>query len=115
MRYYNLLILALIIGTVNLSWGQSEKKYIARTIAFYNVENLFDTINDPKILDDDRTPTGSDRWTSEKYNSHVNNIAKVISEIGFDVTKNTPDIVGVSEIENKTVLMDLINTTFLKR
>lgn len=48
MRYYNLLILALIIGTVNLSWGQSEKKYIARTIAFYNVENLFDTINDPK-------------------------------------------------------------------
>lgn len=114
MRYYNLLILALIIGTVNLSWGQSEKKYIARTIAFYNVENLFDTINDPKILDDDRTPTGSNRWTSEKYNSHVNNIAKVISEIGFDVTKNTPDIVGVSEIENKTVLMDLINTTFLK-
>ena len=43
--------------------AQSEKIYTIQTIAFYNVENLFDTENDPITFDDDRTPTGKDRWT----------------------------------------------------
>ena len=43
------------------SQDNSKKKYLVNTIAFYNVENLFDTINDPKTWDDDRTPKGKDR------------------------------------------------------
>ena len=86
-----------------------------RTIAFYNVENLFDTINDPNKFDDDRTPEGADRWTSKVYNDHVQKIAKVISEIGNDVTHHAPDVVGLAEIENEAVVQDLINTEYLKR
>lgn len=91
------------------------KKFMVRTVAFYNVENLFDTINDPHKFDDDRTPNGADRWTSKVYNDHVQKIAKVLSEIGTDVTHHAPDIIGVAEIENDAVLTDLINTPYLKK
>ena len=49
------------------SWSQLDptKKYSVNTVAFYNVENLFDTIDDPKTNDDDRTPNGKDKWTDE--------------------------------------------------
>ncbi|ATA72697.1 MULTISPECIES: endonuclease/exonuclease/phosphatase family protein [Capnocytophaga] len=98
-----------------LSFYAQEKKYMVRTIAFYNVENLFDTINDPRTFDDDRTPQGADRWTSKVYNDHVQKIAKVIADIGSDVSKQAPDIVGLCEIENEDVIVDLINTDYLKK
>ncbi|WP_172916795.1 endonuclease/exonuclease/phosphatase family protein [Capnocytophaga canis] len=98
-----------------LSFYAQEKKYMVRTIAFYNVENLFDTINDPRTFDDDRTPQGTDRWTSKVYNDHVQKIAKVIADIGSDVSKQAPDIVGLCEIENEDVIVDLINTDYLKK
>ncbi len=84
-----------------------------RTVAFYNVENLFDTINDPKKFDDDRTPTGKDHWTSAHYNDHLNKLGVTISKIGKDVTGQTPDFVGLCEVENREVVQDLINTSFL--
>ncbi|MDO5609063.1 MAG: endonuclease/exonuclease/phosphatase family protein [Capnocytophaga sp.] len=115
MNKIALLGLALMLKSVFLTVEAQEKKYLVRTIAFYNVENLFDTINDPLKFDDDRTPQGADRWTSEIYNDHVQKIARVISEIGSDVTKQAPDIVGLCEIENENVVVDLINTDYLKK
>lgn len=109
---YFLSAMLLFLSTVGIA---QEKKYMVRTVAFYNVENLFDTINDPKTFDDDRTPGGADRWTSKVYKDHVQKIAKVISEIGGDVTQQAPDIVGLCEIENESVIVDLINTDYLKK
>lgn len=91
-----------------------NKGFKAKTIAFYNVENLFDTINDPLKFDDDRTPDGKEHWTSAYYNDKVTKIAKVIADLGADVTKTAPDIVGVCEIENEAVLVDVINDPQLK-
>lgn len=113
-NYYSLLLLTLF-SFVSLHLQAQEKKFMVRTVAFYNVENLFDTINDPNKFDDDRTPEGADRWTSKVYKDHVQKIAKVISEIGSDVTKQAPDIVGLCEIENQDVIVDLINTDYLKK
>lgn len=79
------------------------------TIAFYNLENLFDFEDDPLTFDDDRTPAGKDHWTEEIYNAKLKNMAQVISEIGADVTGTSPAIIGVCEIENRRVLEDLIN------
>ncbi|HET8885759.1 MAG TPA: endonuclease/exonuclease/phosphatase family protein [Salinimicrobium sp.] len=93
----------------NIFYTQNAKLYEVETIAFYNVENLFDTINDPSTFDDDRTPTGKDKWTKEKYLDKLNSIAKVISEIGIEVSKKPPAIIGLSEIENLQVLEDLIS------
>jgi hypothetical protein len=90
-------------------YTQEPNEYYINTIAFYNLENLFDTENDPKTYDDDRTPTGKDHWTLEKYNSKLRNISRVISEIGKDLTGKPPIIIGVCEIENRKVLEDLIS------
>lgn len=95
--------------TFTASFGQNEKQYKVNTIAFYNVENLFDYEDDPITFDDDRTPEGKDHWTQEIYEAKLANMAKVISEIGEDVTGTSPAIIGVSEIENRRVLEDLLN------
>ena len=89
--------------------SQDKKVFKALTVAFYNLENLFDTENDPITFDDDRTPDGKDRWTLDIYEDKLKKMARVISEIGEELTHNTPVIIGVSEIENRKVLEDLIN------
>ncbi len=93
--------------------SQEKKEYNINTIAFYNLENLFDPADDPLTFDDDRTPNGKDRWTQEIYEKKLKNMARVISEIGFDLTKNAPAIIGVAEIENRKVLDDLVNDPLL--
>ncbi|MEB8346042.1 endonuclease/exonuclease/phosphatase family protein [Flavobacteriaceae bacterium KMM 6898] len=93
--------------------AQSQDHYVIRTVAFYNVENLFDTINDPNTYDDDRTPNGKDQWTADRYQRKIENISKVLSEIGADITTTSPDIIGLCEIENRQVLEDLIAHHYL--
>ncbi len=90
------------------------KTFQIRTISFYNVENLFDTINNPDTFDDDFTRKGKNHYTSKIYWNKIENIAKVISQIGFDKTNSSPAIIGLAEIENITVLQDLINSNNLK-
>lgn len=86
-----------------------EKQYKIRTIAFYNVENLFDIENDTLTFDDDRTPEGKDHWTFGRYHQKLHNISKVLSEIGAETTKTSPDIIGICEVENLKVIEDLVN------
>jgi hypothetical protein len=85
-----------------------EKKYIIHTVAFYNFENLFDTIKGPNI-DDEWLPNGGQNWTSRKYKKKLTNLARVLAEIGStDNPGNSPTFIGGSEIENRNVLEDLI-------
>lgn len=92
---------------------QTDKSFRAHTIAFYNVENLFDTENDPMTYDDDRTPDGKDKWTEEIYVDKVKKMAGVISEIGEDVAKTAPTIIGLAEVENLKTVQDLANDAIL--
>lgn len=94
--------------------GQEKRDYEIHTIAFYNVENLFDTIDNPETFDDDRTATGKDVWNDEKYRSKIENISRVLSEVGKETTKEPPTIIGLCEIENRQVLEDLITHPNLK-
>jgi len=96
-----------------VTYGQ-DKAYDIRTIAFYNVENLFDTINDPKKFDDDRTPNGKDRYTSKVYWDKIDKLSRVLSEIGRKETQTSPVILGVCEIENRAVLEDLVTSKKLR-
>ncbi len=91
-----------------------NNKYIARTIAFYNLENLFDTIDDPRTFDEDFLPTGRNAWTSGKYNKKIRNLAFVIAQIGKKQTGAPPVILGVAEVENRKVLEDLVHAKELK-
>lgn len=101
---FSLIALTCISFTVH-----SQKSYTVRTIAFYNVENLFDTTNDSLTFDNDRTPTGSYNWTQDKYKKKIENISKVLSKIGEETSWTSPDIIGLCEIENKSVVEDLIH------
>ena len=91
----------------SIAWGQ-EKQYAVHTVAFYNVENLFDTIKSPNTFDAEFTPNGQRGWGTQKYNRKLNLLAEAISQIGTDENPNMPTILGVSEIENRAVLEDLI-------
>ncbi|MDR0573003.1 MAG: endonuclease [Tannerella sp.] len=78
---------------------------------FYNVENLFDTDDDPKKQDDDFLPDGQMHWTPGRYYRHLRKTAQVISAIG---EWGTPALCGLCEVENDSVLIRLLNRTPLK-
>ncbi|OFX88200.1 MAG: endonuclease [Bacteroidetes bacterium GWF2_33_16] len=84
------------------------------SIAFYNLENLFDTIDTPDKNDIEFLPNGSYQWDSKKYNTKLERMSEVIAQIGADVTKSAPTVIGVSELENRKVLEDLVNMPLLK-
>lgn len=101
--YY--LSLALFVAVNSFS---QQKKFKLHTVAFYNFENLFDTIKDPVKYDEEYTP--SHGWTSKNYKQKLDNLARVISELGVsDVQKQTPVVIGTCEVENRGVLEDLVN------
>lgn len=84
------------------------------TIAFYNLENLFDIVDDPNTLDDDFTPNGAKKWSKKRYTRKLYKLAKTISKIGTKHAENPPALVGVAEVENRGVLEDLIRAEPLR-
>lgn len=101
------LICLLVLISTSLH-GQKSKTYTIRAIAFYNLENLFDTQNDTLTFDEDHTPEGRYHWTPDLYQKKIGNMTRVLSQIGQDVSKTSPDVIGLCEVENRRVLEDLI-------
>ena len=107
-------ILLVLAAATLLTWGAQaqEKRTAVQTagIAFYNLENLFDTIpNNPEGRDLEFTPGGARQWDGRKYRNKINNLAYAISQFTTKTTPYGPAIIGVSEIENKSVLDDLVS------
>lgn len=84
----------------------AQKPYM---VVFYNLENFFDTINDPETRDDEFTPDGSRKWNTVKYNKKLNNMERVLFDIA-SVQKTYPAVIGVSEVETRGVLEDIVST-----
>jgi len=84
------------------------------TIAFYNIENLFDTVDDIYTNDDAFLPHSDKRWTEKRYKNKIRKLSQVISQIGEPSADMPPAIVGLAEVENKKVVEDLIKGKFLK-
>jgi hypothetical protein len=102
------LIVSILFTT--LAFAQ-QNKVAVYSVAFYNLENLFDTINDPNTNDEEFLPDGNYRWGALKYTNKLKNMAYAISKLGTDkFCPNGPAVIGVSEIENRQVLEDLIKT-----
>lgn len=108
------ILLLLFISCSFTVLSQKSKEYNIRTIAFYNLENLFDTINDP-TKNDEASPIMELKGNKSKvYWDKINKLASVIAQIGLEDTKTSPALIGVSEIENRTVLEDLVDSKLLK-
>lgn len=91
-----------------------KKEYKVHTIAFYNVENLFDLENDPNTVFHRSTLRSHSYYTQNVYNAKLKNLSKVIASIGRVFTGTTPTIIGLAEVENFNVMNDLVNQEALR-
>jgi endonuclease/exonuclease/phosphatase family metal-dependent hydrolase len=115
------LILPSYILLLLLSWSCAEQHSIQRTldpnktyktvcVGFYNVENLFDTVNAEGVEDEEFTPDGPNNWTQKRYKKKLGDLAEVIGDLGTEKTPHGPAVLGLAEVENRRVLEDLVET-----
>ena len=104
-------LISFSIGISANTHTESEGQKKAISIGFYNVENLFDTVDDPEKEDDEFLPSGEKQWTEERYADKITKLSTVISQLGPDL----PAIVGLCEVENQAVIEDLAAANALKK
>jgi len=111
----NVLIIGAVIVIAALAYflllrNQEQNKPIE--VVFYNVENLFDTLDDTTVWDDHFLPDSLKKWTDERYYKKLSDLAKVLTAISED---DLPEIIGVCEVENRQVVEDLFKTDSLSK
>ncbi len=112
MRITKFIALFIVLFAISGANAQA-KKYNIHTVAFYNLENLFDTINGSNN-DEEWLPNGAQNWTGKKYKQKLHNLARVLSEIGTgENPNNSPTLIAGCEIENRVVLEDLVKEPLL--
>ena len=96
MKYALHFVLITLLIVPVLTFGQT------RTIGFYNVENLFDTLDHPTNNDEEFLPSGSYEWNSARYWEKIAHINQVMDSL------SSPMLLGMCEIENAEVVKDVI-------
>ena len=107
--YFFVAVILVALMVVESCSTRQNKRF---SFAFYNVENLFDTVNNPNTRDDDFLPSSKIAWNTKRYKHKIENLAKVMSSIesgGF------PSVFGLCEVENKKVVEDLIHHPLLAK
>lgn len=107
------IVLALLLAGINSASAQ-KTNYKVGLIGFYNLENFYDTINDPNKSDEEFLPNGTKHYTGEVYLDKIGRLAEVLSQIGTDLSPDGLSIIGNAEIENENVLQDLVRHPLLK-
>lgn len=102
-------------NNANIEQVTSQKKLAAYAIGFYNLENLFDTIHAKNKNDYEYLPDGTNKWNTLKYTSKLKNMSKVLNELGTDKVKAGCAVIGVSEVENRTVVEDLVKQESIRK
>ena len=99
-----LIITAVLASVMVMCFAQKPHK-----IMFYNMENFFDTIDDPETNDEEFLPDSAKRWNTAKYDKKLRNMERVLFDIAA-IDRNYPAVIGVSEIENRSILEDIAST-----
>ena len=97
----HLFILFLLV-LVHSAYGQ-KAKWVA--VGFYNLENYYDTLNDPNVNDDEFTPNGANAYSGEVFKKKVENLTSVIEKMGMEKTDDGVAILGVAEIEKPMMVL----------
>ncbi len=105
---FNLLLISF------LSFSQ-KSNYRVSLIGFYNLENLYDTVNNPMVDDEEFLPNSARQYNSHIYLDKLDRLSDVVSQMGTDITPDGLALLGVAEIENDTVLTDLARTPKLAK
>jgi predicted extracellular nuclease len=98
-----------LLLSCTVSLFAQKKDYKPVVISFYNLENLFDTLDNPAINDEEFLPNGPRNYNGTIYFDKLDKLATVISQIGTEVNPDGPAVLGVAEVENDTVLKDLVH------
>ena len=99
------LIIATLLAASTLTASAQE-----HTVVFYNVENLFDTLNDPAVADEEFLPLADRAWSAERYRAKLQLIANALT----DIAPQPPTLIGLAEVENRAVIQDLLQTSPLE-
>ena len=94
---------------------EKNKNYYISAIGFWNVENLYDTLNDKWANDEEFTPEGKNEWTGERYRTKISHLAEVIGKMAVETTPDGLAVMGLCEVENKNVVQDIVNSPLLKK
>lgn len=111
MKYFLYLLTSLFI--VKTSFAE-QKQYSIAAFGFYNLENFYDTIDQPNVMDEEFTPNGLHHYDGKIFYDKVEHLVEVISQIATDKTPDGLAFFGVGEIENKSVLETLVKHPKLK-
>ncbi|MFN5334403.1 MAG: endonuclease/exonuclease/phosphatase [Bacteroidota bacterium] len=114
----NRIFLGFLLFLINApfkGFSQTKQNYKIAVIGFYNLENLYDTIDNPLVDDNEFTPAGPKKYNGEIYFDKLQKLSTVIAEMGSDKSPDGPAILGVAEIENDTVLTDLVRQPLLAK
>lgn len=101
-------VILLIVLTASLLSAQTDRSRKIFVAGFYNLENLFDTYDDPAKNDAEFLPDGANQWTEVKYQKKLHNMATVIKSMA-QTNGRFHTLLGVSEVENRLVLEDLVS------
>lgn len=107
-KLYLLPLIAMLAIASVLPAAAQNKRMRVYGVMYYNLENLFDSINNNGKYDFEFSPQGKNRWDGKRYKQKIHNMAYAISRMNTKTTPEGPSIIGVSEIENKSVLLDLV-------
>ncbi|MGQ1889866.1 endonuclease/exonuclease/phosphatase family protein [Thermophagus sp. OGC60D27] len=114
MKSFNILFWIACVAMMTLPIG-CRSIYSPKMVAFYNVENLFDTIDSPGVNDSEFTPESKKVWNTGRYQRKLENISSVIAELGRAEQVEAPAVMGLAEVENRMVVEDLVSSIPLER
>jgi endonuclease/exonuclease/phosphatase family metal-dependent hydrolase len=108
MRISNLFMPSFFVGfALSGSAQQGKQEYVPALVGFYNIENLYDTLDTPDVDDAEYLPGSAKQWGTKRYFRKLDRLAQVIGDMGKDLHPNGLAILGLAEVENRTVLEDL--------
>jgi hypothetical protein len=111
----NKIFIILFFAVLSLSTAYAQKEnFKPSLIGFYNLENFYDTVNNPMVDDEEFLPNSERHYNSRIFLDKVERLSTVISQIGTDVNPDGLALMGVAEIENDTVLKILAQSKLLK-
>jgi Endonuclease/Exonuclease/phosphatase family len=101
-------LITLVLLFAAHAFAQQDKKYVPVCVGWYNVENLYDTLDSPDTDDAEWLPTATTLWAKDRYQTKLTHLARVLSEMAKDVHPDGLACIGMCEIENRSVLEDLV-------
>lgn len=97
-----------------MACGQPKQELVPALVGFYNVENIYDTLDQDNVDDAEFLPGSAKQWGSKRYWRKLDKTAGVIASMGKDLHPQGLAILGLAEVENRAVVEDLVSREPLK-